>query len=543
MLLAGCAPLGKSWAGAYTAPQRVLPVEAFEVGVPGHIVPSLRMKGPLPVSSSASNLKSELGANFSGSASPLAIVGACLFWLWLDAAVFSPTLCVGYGNPQTYAFAFLVATASSIVAFALLLARVSGETTLSVRRRNIACASGIVGTFGSFTVIGACTLSSTALLAVGEAFVGVSFAVSTLAWGFVCVAQGHHRAVLHIAGAWALALPFNLLLAALPPLVSGVVVALLPLCSAGVYAALWVLQNKGRYRVKQEAFNKVEVLDPRQTVLGFDRRLLLLILAFCTIFGLMYAWSVFPASLGADSSNVQVVGVRGFTALVFFVASLTVLRDRVKTMFKACFYILVVGLVAMVVGLFIPGFYPVSSWLVAVGYCGFDVLVWTMIAFHGYVSPNAPLKSVAIAMLAEQVGIFVGALAGTLLSAAGLDVAVRTMAIMALNMLAIVALVSYTEYGSQLWSLLIKTSMASDKAFEPTNELASFAAEHQLTDREAEILSVFVEGRSMVYIAEKLFVSENTVKTHIRHIYTKLDVHNKQDLMDMVERWRAEKRD
>ena len=82
-----------------------------------------------------------------------------------------------------------------------------------------------------------------------------------------------------------------------------------------------------------------------QTVLGFDRRLLLLILAFCTIFGLMYAWSVFPASSGADGSNVQVVCVRGFTALVFFVASLTVLRDRVKTMFKACFYILVVGLV------------------------------------------------------------------------------------------------------------------------------------------------------------------------------------------------------
>ena len=114
MLLAVCAPLGKSWAGAYTAPQRVLPVEAFEVGVPGHIVPSLRMKGPPPVSSSASNLKSELGANFSGSASPLAIVGACLFWLWLDAAVFSPTLCVGYGNPQTYAFAFLMATASLV---------------------------------------------------------------------------------------------------------------------------------------------------------------------------------------------------------------------------------------------------------------------------------------------------------------------------------------------------------------------------------------------------------------------------------------------
>lgn len=487
-----------------------------------------------------SDFRRELDADFSGSASPLAIVGACFFWLWLDAAVFSPTLCIGNGDSQTYAFAFLIATAASVVALAFLMPCVSGETTVSVRRRNLACISGIVGTLGGFAVMVACAWSLTILLAVGEVLVGVSFAAFTFLWGFVCVAQGHHRAVLHISGAWALALPFNLLFSVLPLLVSGTIVAFLPLCSASAYAVLWALQSKERCRVEQETFDKVEVLGPRQMILGFDRRLLLLILVFCAIFGLMYASNVFPASSGTDGSGIQVVGVRGFTALIFFIASLTVLHDCVKTMFKACFYILVAGLVAMVVGLFMPGFYPASSWLVAVGYCGFDVLVWTMVSFHSYVSPNPPLRTVAIAMLAEQAGIFAGALAGTLLSTAGLDAAVQTTAIMALNMLAIVALVSYTEYGSQLWSLLIKTSMASDEAFKPTDGLALFAEEYQLTDRETEILSVFAAGRSMAYIAEKLFVSENTIKTHVRHIYTKLGVHNKQDLMDMVERWRAE---
>ena len=41
-------------------------------------------------------------------------------------------------------------------------------------------------------------------------------------------------------------------------------------------------------------------------------------------------------------------------------------------------------------------------------------------------------------------------------------------------------------------------------------------------------------GRNGPYIAEHLCVSDNTVKTHIRHIYTKLDVHNRQELLDLV---------
>ena len=50
-----------------------------------------------------------------------------------------------------------------------------------------------------------------------------------------------------------------------------------------------------------------------------------------------------------------------------------------------------------------------------------------------------------------------------------------------------------------------------------------------------DILTLLVAGRNGPYIAEHLCVSDNTVKTHIRHIYTKLDVHNRQELLDLVE--------
>ncbi|MEG0505805.1 MAG: helix-turn-helix transcriptional regulator, partial [Raoultibacter sp.] len=64
--------------------------------------------------------------------------------------------------------------------------------------------------------------------------------------------------------------------------------------------------------------------------------------------------------------------------------------------------------------------------------------------------------------------------------------------------------------------------------------ISEMAAQFFLTSREMDVLSLLVAGRNGPYISEHLFVSENTVKSHIRHIYTKLNVHNRQELLDLV---------
>ena len=58
--------------------------------------------------------------------------------------------------------------------------------------------------------------------------------------------------------------------------------------------------------------------------------------------------------------------------------------------------------------------------------------------------------------------------------------------------------------------------------------------EYGLTPREAEVLDLLAEGRSAVYIAQELSLSTDTVKGHVRHVYQKLDVHSKQELIDLV---------
>ncbi len=56
-----------------------------------------------------------------------------------------------------------------------------------------------------------------------------------------------------------------------------------------------------------------------------------------------------------------------------------------------------------------------------------------------------------------------------------------------------------------------------------------------LSMRETEVMDLIARGNSMASIAERLIISENTVRTHSKHIYTKLDIHKRQELLDMLQ--------
>lgn len=52
--------------------------------------------------------------------------------------------------------------------------------------------------------------------------------------------------------------------------------------------------------------------------------------------------------------------------------------------------------------------------------------------------------------------------------------------------------------------------------------------------REPRIMALFAQGRSANWIAEDLVISKNTVRSHIRSIYTKLDVHSRKELLSRL---------
>ena len=54
------------------------------------------------------------------------------------------------------------------------------------------------------------------------------------------------------------------------------------------------------------------------------------------------------------------------------------------------------------------------------------------------------------------------------------------------------------------------------------SEYQKILATHPLTDRELEVLELMVAGCTNIAIAEKLFITPGTVKTHVRNILGKL---------------------
>lgn len=76
----------------------------------------------------------------------------------------------------------------------------------------------------------------------------------------------------------------------------------------------------------------------------------------------------------------------------------------------------------------------------------------------------------------------------------------------------------FPEYVSRLLNAMHGT---------PAEDLLGFPLLAPLTDREREILGLIALGQTNRQIADALFISEGTVKGHINHIFSKLDVKNR----------------
>lgn len=61
-----------------------------------------------------------------------------------------------------------------------------------------------------------------------------------------------------------------------------------------------------------------------------------------------------------------------------------------------------------------------------------------------------------------------------------------------------------------------------------------FVKEFSLSKREIEIIKLLINGHSSVQIAEKLFVSFETVKSHKKNIYFKLGINKLADLVQFA---------
>ncbi|MDR1183275.1 MAG: helix-turn-helix transcriptional regulator [Coriobacteriales bacterium] len=114
----------------------------------------------------------------------------------------------------------------------------------------------------------------------------------------------------------------------------------------------------------------------------------------------------------------------------------------------------------------------------------------------------------------------------------------QTSALVLLGVLTLSFVLS-TNPDSQVQKLLFsninnKTSELTD--YQTINERCrALALKAGLSERETEIVIFLVKGRSKPFIAESLFISDNTVRTYTKRIYEKLNIHSRRELQELIE--------
>lgn len=97
-----------------------------------------------------------------------------------------------------------------------------------------------------------------------------------------------------------------------------------------------------------------------------------------------------------------------------------------------------------------------------------------------------------------------------------------------------------SEHPNSITSDTEKTVLSTEQQDKPHATISFEMACEQvadsfgLTKREREILPYLAQGYSLPYIRNELYISQSTIDTHVRHIYKKMDLHSKEELITYV---------
>ena len=172
------------------------------------------------------------------------------------------------------------------------------------------------------------------------------------------------------------------------------------------------------------------------------------------------------------------------------------------------------------------------------GYQIFCMFMWVIIAASCHDYPASAVRFFGITGGSWSLGALGGTLLGTLPrlgQAQPSDAAGPAFVMAAVMALALCYALVFTERDAGLLADIIPSKHKT-----PFKDVCRAVGERaKLTPRELEVMTLVAQGRNSTYIQEKLFLSRSTVQTHRMHLYQKLGIHTKEELLDLLERERA----
>ena len=357
----------------------------------------------------------------------------------------------------------------------------------------------------------------------------VSEATLWILWGerYACVKANF--TINHIGTVFGITLfPCVFVASLLPPMITAPAAALLPLASG----ALLAFARKDEKR----AF---PVLLPRSaTSSGFKNMLgvgfvTLLACAACYFLSCIIPWEVLPT--GEDSFTFGILGGALFILVIAGIYTLSRNRLNIFKIYPALLIAIMVGFSLFLSSTF--AYFP--AFIVGIGVQSlFEVLLimyFGILTTKGYATP---------ALTFAMAGGFVrlGLAAGNSLALWYESMAVPvTQALTPPTCLAFMCLLAVVLVPLVRMEFSIVALTAAPPTRNEVEEIcAEAAAEFGLSAREAEILLLIARGHTTNSMAEKLVISPYTVNTHIRHIYDKMQIHKRSELLNYLNMQRSD---
>jgi len=169
------------------------------------------------------------------------------------------------------------------------------------------------------------------------------------------------------------------------------------------------------------------------------------------------------------------------------------------------------------------------------GACGiFDLFWWSIIGETLDYTSN-PVKVFGIGLSANVLGVLLGDVLGV--SITSIELSGAEVAVIALSVVCI-TLVILPPLNQQLVILLKNNAYlnAYDRMDKKQQDEVIFLTKliEPLTERERGVLQFVLAGKSNKEISAELFITENTVKTHVRNIFYKYDVSSRAELISTL---------
>ncbi|MEG0375153.1 MAG: LuxR C-terminal-related transcriptional regulator [Raoultibacter sp.] len=374
-------------------------------------------------------------------------------------------------------------------------------------------------------------LSFTALIELIAAgtFLGVGDALLNITWGRFCAELPPRKAYLFIIGCQTAALVLYASTFILPDfaIIAAVIIAL-----AGVAIVLVKTPNPAPAPFDPAALKTVfsELWRP---IFGTS------VFAFLT--------GVMPWISGQYDGSVDAMRALSFasSALMLLLLAIPVVifkqNVRIENAFKLILPIVATGF--LLLPIIWNGFGGIVNAFVGAGSYAAGLVLWCLAADsarkHGLSAITVFSLALGVTTLASALGKAFGYFGGRAFTEG--DISITAISLVSLYLLSMIALFLFKRQKPVAKPKPAHQADSETTDRKPTNEheeirratCRALAEQHDLTDREADVLMLLSQGQSVASLAEQLKISENTAKTHIKKTYRKLGVHSKQDVIDL----------